>query len=527
MRESQVSDCHVSNSREEGRASASITGFYDGLTVVLLAAVFLYTCIRAYLLSITHDEAITYTVHASGSCYEIITYALPVKSNNHLLNSLLIKGFCSIFGVSEFVIRIPALIGHALYLAGIYKILRLFLKKFMLVIGACLLILHPFMLDMFSCARGYSLGLGFMILGVYFAFKRVEQSGLEKAWKDTLMVSIMMALSVFSNLSFLNVSIAVVGIVLMLQLKDICSLIGRRHSRSVIAKQFLKQVIVPIVPCVTVLIVVYLNPVIKMLRADEFWWGGYEGIWRNTLSSLIEASVYGESYIPVGVILVAKSTIVLLCGISVVLALHDLLRRKMGMVGRFLFLIVSVIIVTCISISLQHVLMGTRYPIDRTAIYFLPLCLLLITVLWKRFNCIENSVIRVILSSSICLLAGTMLFHFLQCANITHYYSWKYDASTKDMMDYVESENRGKTLEDNTIRMGIDWVFEPSINFYIASNNLTWMEEVNRNGPDSVNDYYYLHVPYISLVKKYDLKTIKYFKSSETYLAKPVRPDQP
>ena len=102
--------------------------FPEHLAVVCIFIVFLYTSIRAYFLSMTHDEAITFLNHARGSFSDIFTYAGQIMANNHLLNTFLIKIFTSLFGISEFVIRIPALIGHGLYLVGVYKVLGLFLK---------------------------------------------------------------------------------------------------------------------------------------------------------------------------------------------------------------------------------------------------------------------------------------------------------------------------------------------------------------------------------------------------------------
>ena len=150
--------------------------YFNIILGTIAVITFLYVCVRAYLLSITYDEAFTFLYHALRPYLDILTFAGPVKSNSHLLNTFLIKFFVGIFGISEFTIRIPALLGFLVYLIAICKILRLFLKEWYLILGICLLMLNPFMLDFFSCARGYSLGLGFFALSLYFLFEEIVYS---------------------------------------------------------------------------------------------------------------------------------------------------------------------------------------------------------------------------------------------------------------------------------------------------------------------------------------------------------------
>ena len=139
---------------------------YQRLAILILIYAFLYTCVRAFILSITHDEALTLFWHVPGSVTAIFLYSTPgLPDNNHLLHTLLVKLTTTLFGTSEFVLRLPSLAGCALYLLGSYRSLSLITRGRGLVIGALLLSLHPYLIDYFSVARGYSLGLGFFIYG--------------------------------------------------------------------------------------------------------------------------------------------------------------------------------------------------------------------------------------------------------------------------------------------------------------------------------------------------------------------------
>jgi len=71
---------------------------------------------RAATQSITIDEADTYLqwVDRPGQLWAQI-------SNNHILNSLLMRLSTWLFGLSEITVRLPALVGAALYNLGIPK----------------------------------------------------------------------------------------------------------------------------------------------------------------------------------------------------------------------------------------------------------------------------------------------------------------------------------------------------------------------------------------------------------------------
>jgi hypothetical protein len=59
----------------------------------------------------------------------------------------------------------------------------------------------------------------------------------------------------------------------------------------------------------------------------------------------------------------------------------------------------------------------------------------------------------------------------------------------------------------NKINLGINWIFEPTINYYRISRNLKWLNEVNRNGVEGNFDFYYVFPEDTSAIKlKKELK---------------------
>src|SRR6266700_946885 len=76
----------------------------------------LWAVARACVQSITIDEADTYLVWVAR---RDPAHWQPA-SNNHVLNSLLMRLFTSVFEVSHLSVRAPALLGAAIYIASIY-----------------------------------------------------------------------------------------------------------------------------------------------------------------------------------------------------------------------------------------------------------------------------------------------------------------------------------------------------------------------------------------------------------------------
>ena len=106
---------------------------------------------RAYQQSITLDEADTYFWFA-GRGANYIWYLFP---NNHVLNTLLIWLSTHAFGLSALTVRLPALLGAALYIAVAYFLCRAITDRFALQFATLIcLVYNPFILDFFAAARG-------------------------------------------------------------------------------------------------------------------------------------------------------------------------------------------------------------------------------------------------------------------------------------------------------------------------------------------------------------------------------------
>src|SRR4051812_13156949 len=119
--------------------------FSPNLLLAATAAFAMFWAIaRAGVQSITIDEADTY----------LTWVARPdpshwhASSNNHVLNSLLMRLSTSVFGVNHYSVRAPALVGAALYILAAWALCRL-LSPLLFVRWPLLvaLVFNPFIFD--------------------------------------------------------------------------------------------------------------------------------------------------------------------------------------------------------------------------------------------------------------------------------------------------------------------------------------------------------------------------------------------
>ncbi|MCC6393444.1 MAG: hypothetical protein IT167_22785, partial [Bryobacterales bacterium] len=133
------------------------------LLVCTAAAALVVVVVRAATQSITIDEADTFLSWVAPSSPSHWAAA----SNNHLLNSMLIRLAVSMFGASQFTVRLPAIGGAILYLGASYCLCRMIARTVtrQWILLACL-VFNPFILDYLVAARGYGLALGFLLSAI-------------------------------------------------------------------------------------------------------------------------------------------------------------------------------------------------------------------------------------------------------------------------------------------------------------------------------------------------------------------------
>jgi len=265
--------------------------------VTILAAAFVCACIRAWQLSMTHDEALTLAWHVPRKVKHILLFKTPgLPDNNHLLHTLLVKLSIHLFGGGEFSARLPSLFGYALYLSACYLSLKLVTRRLWMILGSLLLAFHPYLLDFFSIARGYALGMGLMMTGLYLFLKWLGNPVLPSHSRTARFSTLLFALAVTANLSFLVPYCACLGCWLLIEVQLKIKQCNNNISVSTFTLLSIKKFTLFALPSITLLLLTCAVPIKKINHQKLFAIGGSEGFWINTVGGLVDRTSYGKIY---------------------------------------------------------------------------------------------------------------------------------------------------------------------------------------------------------------------------------------
>jgi hypothetical protein len=156
-----------------------------------LMVIFAWSVYRAATESVTPGEALNYDRFIGPHWNESLA---QFDSNNHILNTILIRISTARIHLTEFSLRMPSLLFGALYLWAAYRISRRWFgdgRMFLAVLG--ILVLNPLTLDAISEARGYGMALACWM----WALELVAGGG------SMAMVGVLLGLSVSGSLAFL------------------------------------------------------------------------------------------------------------------------------------------------------------------------------------------------------------------------------------------------------------------------------------------------------------------------------------
>lgn len=175
------------------------------IVVLLLFSACAYRAAKA---AITTDEAFTYTEFVSKPFLEFATH---YTANHHVLHSLLCRVAVNSLPLTEFTLRIPALLGAALTLAGLLTLYRRIMGDvWLLPVAVAFTALHPALFDYLSLARGYGLAMGLWLWGLAaFWNRRLPLAGalfgLAIATNGIFIFPVLAAVAVASCQRFWNV----------------------------------------------------------------------------------------------------------------------------------------------------------------------------------------------------------------------------------------------------------------------------------------------------------------------------------
>jgi len=478
------------------------------LTITLLAIgclLLCYSIIRACILSITWDESYTYLEFVRKGIV-LPTNSEIVSANNHPLNSFLIILFTKLLGLSSFIIRLPNILAHIIFIYFSAKLVTQFEKYWLVVFSFLIINVNPYLIDFFSLARGYGLSLGFMMGSIYYLFAFIKNEYKIKYASFSL---VFVFLAVLSNLVLLNYALVLFGVIIF-------TIVASNYSNKLGLVINLKQVLLKLLTPILIFgILLYtIIPIALLLKTgDALYYGGKEGFLKDTVHSIVSSTLYNLPK-PNWLIETITLSVLIVPLITIVLVIYEYQKKKNRQETIFLASIISILLLSSLSTTVQFFLFKTPLLLNRTALFLYVLYVLCFVFLLhglSKYNVGWKWLTFVIGFFSI--------IHLLSSLNLKYVNEWKFDAETNSMLDDV-NKLRSNNSKSDIISIGAPTLLEQSINYYRVTENLNWLNGVSDNNKiNLLNDYLFLDPETFSKINSDSLEIIKKYPLTNNVLA--------
>ena len=434
------------------------------LLILLAFGLSILNIAKAVNFPLTHDEALSFLIFNGQPFWE-------GTANNHHLNTILMKVSASFFGHSEWALRLPNILAHQFYLLFSIILALRFTKPVSQIGCFVLLNFNLFSFDFFSLARGYGMGLGFILISLYFFLVAAERPK-DKFFVLSIYLSLIAgALAVYANFAFLNLFIPLWIVCLATIIIDSSPLkLSIKSDRLV---HF-----APLFSGGAGVIVWVARALFELNSKNQLYFGGTDNLVNDTIKSLIEASLYDPSVSNLTVQILTIAFLFLTSAFFVV-SIYLFLKNRALLTFHWLVILLTGVLLLPV---LQNFLFEVRYPLERTALYIIPLFSILLAHLLNFLNTTDDPILiskmGFVFSALISIL---MMSYFFTNFSFNKCYSWGYDVANKAAIRTIATQ-RESFFPDETISVGINWIFEPSLNYYRQVYNYSWITPFTRDG---------------------------------------------
>jgi hypothetical protein len=397
-----------------------------GADVVFLAILCLiWSLYRADHQSLTLDESNT-----------LLFWVLPdhashwsSHSNNHVLNSALMRASVWLFGPSHLSFRAPASFGAFLYLfASAYICAKLFATRAIRLLAASSIMLNPFFMDYFVVARGYSLSLCFTTLALAWTSKALLTRSISTTHIST--VSGLLAASVTANFASLYLNL-LIWLFLLFSLPR-CRL-----------RQF-QYWLAAILPGLLVIFLIASEAVLEFRRSELIWGvSSIQGMAREFFDSsfqhlnpMLVNSIVATVFNPLSRLVPAL--LLILTALAVVAIVIDLRRKhfRFDIRLRVTLLFLGLPIAALWIHILQFILFKIPLPFERTSIFFLPPFTLGLFLLCTGRRNVSGRIAQ----NGVIAIGTFVVIYFVGCLRDSYFREWSICAEIRNSFPTITRE---------------------------------------------------------------------------------------
>jgi hypothetical protein len=425
-----------------------------------LAALFIILfAVRAYTLSMTHDESGTYCLYCNRN---MLAYFLDMDTwtiaNNHLLNTFLINISVCIFKTTAFTVRLPNIIAGIFFCIYLIKLIKhLGFNKLLSISFFIMIMANTFFIDWFSVARGYGLCVAASMACVYYVLLYCN-SFKGKYLLYYFIAALLMVLANFIGLHFL---IASNGVILLFVFKNNKTIFFKTASILALGS------IIIILPIFKILV--------RLSNNGEFKYGS-ASLLQASKSYLNDIMYDGGHYGSNGTYYFVVAYAIAF--VAAILYLISNLKNK----NAFVLIIYPFVMVSIM--VMVHYFTGAQYADTRKLILFYPPIAMMVFYGITYFYNYNNK-----LGTTIFVALNIFLvINLHQRTSLQSVREWWYDSHTHSVYQYVNAKATNTTLACN-------WLFHPALSFYTTIDTSVSLTIAHYNKDivkDSVFDYYYV-----------------------------------
>lgn len=358
-----------------------------------------------------------------------------------------------LFGTNVFAIRLPNLIGAALYLFSTAMMCRRIRSPFIGVLAYMVLNTNPYMIQYFGVARGYGIAAGFMSfafwqLWVYF----------DNGYKMRNLIPAIMAgtLAVFANYSYFNLFLPVAGFT------GIIALWRPGASISSMRARIIPAVFIAVIVLGSLAVIIPIAQSIK--EAGGFWPSGLTTFWSGSIMTIVHCMLNDVTHDATTVdrIIIIIGELYFVAALAAIV--WTIVKWKDGERPLFPIFIFTVLSLSGLSVMVQFWLMGTEIVIQRMGLFMLWPFMILISLaagLPGKFNAFVHLPFTAI--------TGILVWHFLSTASLEHEVYHPSSENVDDAIAYMqETDGHG-----DRIRISVDpEIYISGFEFYMHTSRL-------------------------------------------------------
>ncbi len=433
------------------------------------AILWIYIAVRAGSVAFTTDEAISYDLlHGATS--------VSATANDQWLNTLLMGVGEDLFGSSPWALRLANVLAFPVYAGSCLILVRRLRHDAARVICFVALLGDPFLLEFFGLARGYGLSLAFSAAALAALLSGPRADSMRRLYARLGVVAALGALAFYSNFSALNVVLALIVTVLADAAIKVAS--GRLPARR---RDLVATGVIVIV--IGLVITPGVSKLSQLQNTAQLYYGGHTGFVQDTIGTLVQTWGYVYSFaVPLRPWAHPIAWLVTgVAALAVVGAVREVVRQRRWSGWQMLSLVAVIVVV---AVVLEHLILGSLYPLDRAALFYvLSFGILIASAIDWSLGRMTRSAGRTAVVAGCGALSVLGVVNVIRCANSTRALTWSFDASASDAVHRVMALEGTSRTPSFPVKLVTTFTRGYALAYYQQSLGLKWLEVVQPLAP--------------------------------------------